>query len=174
MILDTNQCETQTFSTMKKLILGLSLILLSVATWAQPAQQQNRQPRFDPQKFQQMMEFELAKAAELTADEAKAFFPLYNELRKKQRDMGMQIYQLKANAPTDSKGAATAVNKINTLKVEMAELEQEYYKRIMKVVPANKIIKVMRAEDNFHRRMVQNNRGRQTGKPSRQFQHPQR
>ena len=147
MILDTNQCETQTFSTMKKLILGLSLILLSVATWAQPAQQQNRQPRFDPQKFQQMMEFELAKAAELTADEAKAFFPLYNELRKKQRDMGMQINQLKANAPTDSKGAATAVNKI---------------------------IKVMRAEDNFHKRMVQNNRGRQTGKPGRQFQHPQR
>ena len=174
MILDTNQCETQTFSTMKKLILGLSLILLSVATWAQPAQQQNRQPRFDPQKFQQMMEFELAKAAELTADEAKAFFPLYNELRKKQRDMGMQIYQLKANAPTDSKGAATAVNKINTLKVEMAELEQEYYKRIMKVVPANKIIKVMRAEDNFHKRMVQNNRGHQNGRSGRQLQHPQR
>ena len=159
---------------MKKLILGISLILISVATWAQPAQQQNRQPRFDPQKFQQMMENELAKAAELTVDEAKAFFPLYNELRKKQRDMGMQIYQLKANAPTDSKGAATTVSKINTLKVEMAELEQEYYKRIMKVVPANKIIKVMRAEDKFHQRMVQNTRGRQSNRPGNQFRRPQR
>ena len=56
----------------------------------------------------------------------------------------------------------------------MAEVEQEYYKRILKVVPANKVIKVMRAEDNFHRRMVQNNRGRQVNGPGRQHQRPQR
>ena len=45
----------------------------------------------------------------------------------------------------------------------MAKLEQDCYKRILKVIPAEKVLKVMKAEDDFHRRMVQGSRRR--GKP---------
>ena len=154
---------------MKKLLLSLSVILISLATWAQGPQQHNGQPPFDPQKFQQMVENELSKAAGFTPDEAKAFFPLYNEMRNKQREMGRQIFQLKAQANTDTKKSAEVVNKIYSLKVEMAQQEQSYYKRILKAVPAEKVLKVMRAEDDFHRRMVQNQRRRHPEGPDRQL-----
>lgn len=46
----------------------------------------------------------------------------------------------------------------------MAQLEESYYKRILKTVPAEKVFKVMSAEDDFHRRMVQGQRGGKWGK----------
>lgn len=153
---------------MKKLILSLSFILISMLAWSQGPQQPKGQPQFDPQKFQQMVENEISKAVGFTPDEAKAFFPLYNEMRDKQREMGRQIFQLKAQANTDTKKSAEVVNKINSLKVEMAQQEQSYYKRILKVVPAEKVLKVMRAEDDFHKRMVQKQRGRHQQGPGRQ------
>ena len=160
--------QSTTTTIMKKLLLSLSFIIFSIATWAQAPQQHNGQPPFDPQKFQQMVENELTKAADFTSDEAKAFFPLYNERRNKQREMGRQIHQLKKQANTDSKKSAEVVNKIYSLKVEMAQVEQSYYKRILKVVPAEKVLKVMRAEDDFHRRMVQNQRDRHPDGKGRQ------
>jgi hypothetical protein len=37
----------------------------------------------------------------------------------------------------------------------MSKLESDYYKRIIKVVPPEKVLKLMRAEDGVYRRMVQ-------------------
>lgn len=145
--------------TMKKFLMTLLLVAAGLCASAQPNGQKG-QPLFDPQKFQQMVEESLTKAAGLTADEAKAFFPLYNDMRERQRKMGVQIYELKKNAKGDAKSCTEAIQKINQLKVEMAEVERDTYKRILKVVPAEKVFKVMKAEDDFHRRMVQGPRNR--------------
>lgn len=145
--------------TMKKFLMTMFVVAVSLCALAQPNGQKG-QPRFDPQKFQQMVEESLTKAASLTADEAKAFFPLYNEMRERQCKMGVQIYELKKNVKGDAKSYAEAIQKINQLKVDMAEVERDTYKRILKVVPAEKVFKVMKAEDEFHRRMVQGQRNR--------------
>lgn len=150
---------------MKKIFLCLLLTATTMGLWAQP---QQGQPRFDPQKFQEMVEASLTQAAGLTTDEAKAFFPLYNEMRAKQREMGKQIYELKKNAKGDAKAYAETIQKINQLKVDMAVVEQNFYKRVVKDVPAEKVFKVMKAEDDFHRRMVQRQRGRRGNGPNGQ------
>ena len=106
-----------------------------------------------------MVEASLAKTACFTPEEAKAFFPQYNEMRERQRKMGVQIYELKKNTKSDAKSCSESILKINQLKVEMAEVERDFYKRIVKVVPADKVYKVIKAEDDFHRRMVQGQRG---------------
>lgn len=143
---------------MKKIFLCLLVVMSSMCLWAQPGQK--GQPQFDPQKFQEMVEASLTQAAGLTPDEAKAFFPLYNEMRAKQREMGKQIFELKKNAKGDAKAYAETIQKINQLKVDMAVVEQSFYKRIVKTVSAEKVFKVMKAEDDFHRRMVQRQRNR--------------
>lgn len=133
--------------------------------------------KFDPQKFQQMVEGQLTKDAELTMDEAKAFFPLYNEMREKQRAIGEQIHRLKKEQTADEKTCAEKVTRIKQLQVDMAKLEQDYYKRILKVIPAEKVLKVMKAEDDFHRKMVQGSRRREKsgGNPEgrREYRSPQ-
>jgi len=142
---------------MKKILLTMFMMVLSMASWAQ--NYGNGQPRFDPDKFQQMVEQSLAKAACLTPEESKVFFPQYNAMREEQRKMGAQIYELKKNVKNDAKSYSAAILKINQLKVDMAEVEQNFYKRILKSVPAEKVFKLIKAEDDFHRRMVQGQRG---------------
>lgn len=133
--------------------------MVAMSIFAQPARQ-NREPQFDPQKFQQMVEEELTRTAELTPEEAKAVLPLYTEMRQKQRELGKKVAELKKTCGSDEKANADAVNKICNLKVDMAELERSYCKKMLKVLPAGKILKLMRAEDEIHRKMVQRSRPR--------------
>ena len=142
---------------MKKLLILTLMVAWPFMSWAQALERGER--RFDPEKFQKMVEESLTKAASLTPEEAKIFFPIYNEMRQKQRETGKQIHQLKKAPGTDEKSYAETVTKINQLKVEMAKIEQDFYKRVLKEVPAEKVFKVMCAEDDFHRRMVQGRKG---------------
>ena len=144
---------------MKRTILLTLMVLAALSGWAQP-QEPHGERHFDPAKFQQMVEESLTKAASLTPEEAKVFFPLYNEMRQKQREMGKKMHELKNKPMTDGQKCSETILKIKQLQVDMAELEQSYYKRMLKTVPPEKVFKVMKAEDDFHRRMVQGQRGK--------------
>lgn len=153
---------------MKHFLISAMLAVMPLLAWAQPQGQPKDGPRFDPQKFQQMVEETLTKAGGLTDDEAKAFFPLYNEMRGKQREMGRQMRDLKRGTPADTRAT---ILKIKHLQVEMAELEQTYYERFLRIVPPEKLFRMMQAEDDFHRRMVQGDRrreGKHGGRPRQQ------
>ncbi|MCR5820671.1 MAG: hypothetical protein K6F94_06990 [Bacteroidaceae bacterium] len=117
--------------------------------------QDQKSPRFDPQVFRQHMERTLTKEAGLTPDEAAAVFPIYNEMREKQRNLGEQIRTIKCQTHADEKEAYKAVIKIKQLQTDMAETEESYYKKMCKTIPASKVMKMMLAEDNLHRRMIQ-------------------
>ena len=144
----------------------ITLIWLVPVVGAAQPQGPKGDRHFDPQKFQQMVEQSLTKAANLTQEEAKVFFPLYNEMRSKQREMGKQIHQLKKDCKGDAQGCASTILRIKKLQVEMAVVGQNYYQRMLKVIPPEKVFKVMEAEDDFHRRMVQGQRSKpRDGKP---------
>lgn len=144
---------------MKRLILSLIVVVCAATLWAQPEPPQ-RQRHFDPVKFQQMVEEQLTKAADLTSEEAKAFFPLYKEMRGKQRELQKQMRELKRATPADEKDCVEKVTQVKTLQVEMATVEKDYYKRFCTVIPASKVLLVMKAEDEFHRRMIQGARNK--------------
>lgn len=147
---------------MKRLTILALMALFTMSLMAQQNSEQGK-PRFDPKEFQQRMEEALTRQAELTPDEAKAFFPIYKEMKEKQRGIGVQIHQLKTQCKPDEAAYTAAITKIKQLLVESAQLEQSYYRRLLEVVPASKVFKVMKAEDDFHRRMVQGQRGRRGG-----------
>ena len=149
---------------MKKIVLTVLMALFTISLSAQTPEP--GRPRFDPKEFQQRMEVELTRQAGLSADEAQVFFPLYKEMKEKQRNISRQIHELKMQCKQDDDAAcASAIARIKQLQVESQQMEQTYYKRLVDAVPASKVFKVMKAEDDFHRRMVQG------GKRDRQREH---
>lgn len=132
----------------------IMMMAMLTGTLAQPPR-----GRFNPKEFRAHLEEYVSKEAGLTASEGKAFFPLFHEMKEKQRKIQDEIFRLKRNSPAcnaNDKEFANAIQKIKNLEVEKAETEEEYYKKMCKAISARKVFLAMQAEDKFHRRMINN------------------
>ena len=79
-------------------------------------------------------------------------------MKDKQRKLQHEIFLLKKNAPDSNasdKDFAIVIQKIKDLGAEMAGLEVTYYKKMCKAVSPRKVYAAMRAEDKFHRKMLE-------------------
>lgn len=137
---------------MKKFIV---LLMMSLTLIPATAQQPNGR-RFNMEEFKARAIKYLTQKACLTQDEANAFFPIYEEFKTKQRDIQKQIQQLKKDSPNNNDEAEKSVIRIAELNKECSSLEVTYYKKICKIIPAQKFLKIIHAEDEFHRNMVRN------------------
>lgn len=141
---------------MKKIILLLLLFLAPCTLHLAMAQHQRG--KFNPEEFKARLENYVTSEAGFSQDEAQAFYPIYFEMKDKQRQLQRKIFWLKKNAPCDNaddKDFAIAIQKIKDLGVEMAQLEVTYYQKMCKVVPPAKVYRAMCAEDRFHRKMLE-------------------
>ena len=144
---------------MKQKLLSFCLLFFSITMMAQ----QQQQGKFNPQEFKAKLESYVTAEAGFTQAEAQAFYPIYFEMKGKQRGLQRQIFQLKKNAPQTGadKDYAIIIQKVKDLGVEMAKLEVNYYKKMCAVVPPQKVYKAMCAEDQFHRKMLEGFGGQQ-------------
>lgn len=151
---------------MKKSTLILLLILLPLGILAQnhaPKGHHGQRRHFNKEEFRQRAESYITQEASLTENEAKVFFPIYNEYKDKQRQIHMSIHKLKRDAPEqgNEKAHKECLLKIARLNAEVAGLDSIYYKKICQVISAEKFYKILGIEDRMHRKMLQNyNRGR--------------
>lgn len=119
-----------------------------LATLVCVAQDNNR---FDPKRFEAELEQYIVTNAGLSPDEASRFFPLYREMRRKQRALFSEDkFFHHVNSDSD-KDCAEAIRKHDANDIEMKEIIQEYHNKFMKVLPASKVYKIIVAEDKFHR-----------------------
>ncbi len=150
---------------MKRLFLFLSLSLLLTGAMAQ----KNDHQRFNPEEFRAKLEKHITKEAKLTPAEVEKFFPIYREMKSKQREKAMQAQALKRKHPASDatdKDYSNVVTKIAALDIEVAKIEEEYYKKLCKVVSPKKVYAAILADDDFNRRMVQHfNEGPRKKKP---------
>ena len=152
---------------MKRISILLVFALASALTFAQnngDITMSGGAHGFNKQEFRQRMQGFITKEANLTEEEAKAFFPIYNEYKDKQRQIHMSIGKLKKNATqnNDEKAYEKCLMEMAELNAEMAGLDSIYYKKICKVISAEKFFKILNIEDRMHRKMLQNyNRHRQ-------------
>ena len=133
------------------------IILICTAMSVSFALAQQGRGKFNPQEFKAKLESYVTREAGFTQNEAQAFYPIYFEMKGKQRGLQRKIFQLKQNASTantsDNDYAAT-IQKIKDLGVEMAQLEVTYYKKMCKAISPKKVYLAMLAEDEFHRQML--------------------
>ena len=121
------------------------------------AQSQQR-GKFNPEEFKAKLESFVTSEAGFTPCEAQAFYPIYHEMKAKQRQLQRRIFRLKNNVPAENaadKDFALVIQKIKDLGVEMAQLEVNYYKKMCNAVSPQKVYKAMCAEDKFHRKMLE-------------------
>lgn len=120
--------------------------------------QQPKRGKFNPEEFKAKLECFVTSEAGFTPEEAHAFYPIYHEMKGKQRQLQRSINRLKRNAPGNDASDnefASIIQKTKDLSVEMAQLEVSYYKKLCNTVSPKKVYKAMCAEDIFHRKMLE-------------------
>lgn len=149
---------------MNRIFIAMIALMLSVAAGAQEKADSNR-PQFSPEKFHSELEQFIVREACLTPEESTQFFPLYEEMRSKQRGVFDRMRRLNRVKPADEERCREVIIELDNLEIEAKQIEQTYHNKIMTIMPASKLFDAIKAENRFHRRMLRkyNREQRETG-----------
>jgi hypothetical protein len=118
---------------------------------------QHERWKFNPEEFRAKLEEFITKKAEFASTEAQSFFPIFHQMKEEQRKLQKEIFTLKRIpkdvSPTE-KEYSNKIQQICELNTKMAQIQENYYKKLSKAVPAQKVYKAMLAEDIYHRMML--------------------
>ena len=112
---------------------------------------QQRPPKFDPVRFEAELEQFITTEAGLSPQEASAFFPLYREMQKKQRVIFDEMKRNRHVDINDNAACRESIEMHDKMEIQIKELQQQYHSKFMKLLPATKVLSIIRAENNFHR-----------------------
>ena len=124
----------------------------------------NRIGQFSPTEYWNQQKAFFTEKAGLTEDEANAFFPLYNELQQKKRELNREARRISRQEGQTEEQARKALDAIADANIKIAQLERDYLDKFEKVLPASKILKVQNAEEQFNSQIlkdIQQSRGHQ-------------
>ena len=141
---------------MKK-ILFASLLLLLTAVTASAQERPIKKPHFSPEEFQAKQKAYITEKADLTDQEAEAFFPLFFELQKKKFELERNVrkdFKKERNEKMTEEECRNFVYKMADTKIEIAKLEREYTEKYLKVLPPCKLRRVQHAEGSFQRDLM--------------------
>ncbi len=110
------------------------------------------QHKFDPEKFRAELHRYIVAEAQLTPAEEKKFFPLYDEMRDKQRALHKKTRAIRKQNPTSESACRSAIVQRDNLEVQMREIERTYHQKFFKVLPATKVYQILVAEEKFQKR----------------------
>lgn len=114
-----------------------------------------RRGKFNPKEYFRKMEIFITQEAGLTQDEAKAFFPVFRDTKKKQRQMSRRIHEKMRSInkqPLSERQYDRLLGEIQELHLQEAKLQNESLKKWRKILPASKVLKVLKAENEFCRK----------------------
>ena len=114
---------------------------------------QGQRPPFDPKRFEADLEQYITTHASLTPQEASKFFPVYRQMMKKQRALFDEMRRLRMINPKDNEACEEAIRKQDELDIQIKQLQQEYHGRFLMMLPANKVLSIIKAEEKFHRQI---------------------
>ncbi|MBO4841612.1 MAG: hypothetical protein J5524_11025 [Bacteroidaceae bacterium] len=137
----------------KSLLFILFLLCTTLTVLAQP-----ERGKFNPDEFRAKLEEFITKKADFSNTEAQTFFPIFHKMKEEQRTLQGEMFKLKRDRSEENnlseKDYANKIQRISELNVKMAQIQESYYKKMYKAVPAQKVYKAMLAEDIFHRMML--------------------
>ena len=142
---------------MKKFITLSLLLMMTIMVNAQDHK------RFSPEKFEADLRCFITKEASLTPQEADKLFPVFREMREKQREIYEKMRKLGMNKASDDEACKQFIIEYDKLNLELGQLDVTYHKKMIRMIPASKVYEVMKAEKRFHRQMMKGwqRRGRQ-------------
>ena len=135
---------------MKKFVSILCLLLFSMTFSLTISGQRPR--KFDLQQFEKQLHQYIATEAGLTPGEAAAFFPLFDEMQRKQRLLFEKMRVYMHTNTDDNKASLKAIQAMDNNDLEIKKLQKEYHQEFCKVLPAGKVLQILKADDKFHRK----------------------
>lgn len=144
----------------------------SICTSAQEQQQNREEGKFDREAFEAKRNAFITAEMNLTPEEAAAFIPLCDELRKKKFEAGQACRKLsreikRKETPTDQEYLA-AIDECTCAHEKEGQLEKEYYERFKQILPAEKLYRYREAEYKFARHFMKDQeRGREHNRHGR-------
>jgi hypothetical protein len=109
----------------------------------------------------------LTTELKLTSNEAEKFWPVYNTFDDKQfelRHQKMKSFMRKMNDETldkmSEKEATAFLNQMESTEEEIFSLRKNFIATLKGIIPATKIIKLRKSEEDFNRKLLQQYRDR--------------
>ena len=129
------------------------LMILMLCTFGVANGQHKKRPPFNPAKFEADLEQFITVNACLSPSQAASFFPVYRQMMKKQRALFDEMRRLRMINPKDNEACEEAIRKQDELDIQIKQLQQEYHGRFLMMLPANKVLTIIKAEEKFHRQI---------------------
>jgi Spy/CpxP family protein refolding chaperone len=156
---------------MKKYIfLLITLFITSLTSFAQDGPLRER----FKQKKEQVKSLKVAfitNELNLTPDEAAKFWPLYNAFEDKQQEIRKQKMKAFMDRKDDNsidklseKEAATMLSQMESTEEELYQLKKKFIANLKGVLPATKILKLKKAEEEFSKKLLQQYRDKKIGR----------
>ena len=129
------------------------LMILMLCTFGVANGQHRKRPPFNPAKFEADLEQFITVNACLSPSQAASFFPVYRQMMKKQRALFDEMRRLRMINPKNNEACEEAIRKQDELDIQIKQLQQEYHGRFLMMLPANKVLSIIKAEEKFHRQI---------------------
>ena len=133
--------------------------IIALLTFVMSLAQAQKPKHFDPERFQRDLEQFIATQACLSPAESAEFFPIYREMRNKQWAYFATERRLRHIDTSDNQACAEAISKRDAGDLELKRIQQTYHEKFMTILPASKVYLIIKAEDNFHRRLFKQSNG---------------
>lgn len=135
---------------MKKLF--ILLIFISATLSGTMAQEHKGPKRFSPEQFRQKQREFITEKAQLTQEEADAFFPIFFELQKEkfriEHEARSKVIKERGQKLTDEECKALLLHTAEA-RIKTVELEKEYLTKYLNAVSPKKLLDIQRAEHAF-------------------------
>jgi Spy/CpxP family protein refolding chaperone len=154
----------------KYTFLLITLFITSLTSFAQDGPLRER----FKQKKEQVKSLKVAfitNELDLTPDEAAKFWPLYNAFEDKQQEIRKQKMKAFMDRKDDNsfdklseKEAATMLSQMESTEEELYQLKKKFIANLKGVLPATKILKLKKAEEEFSKKLLQQYRDKKIGR----------
>lgn len=155
---------------MHRTIIILITMVMSVPAFAQPHGQMRGRTGIEQVEAEKIAFF--TKYLELTPDQAKEFWPVYDDFQNRrvliiQERQNLTRYFGQNSANMDEKEAGEIADRYIGLQVQETALAQEYHDKFKKVLPASGVMLLYQAENEFRNQLLRRlrlGRGQEEGR----------
>lgn len=125
--------------------------LVAFTAMAQPGGGK-RPGNFNPKEFEAKLEQYIATEAGLSPSEAAKFFPLYRQMRDKQKTYFDTMRRYRFVDINDQRASKNAIEEMDKADIMLKKIQSDYHQKFMRILPPGKVLKIIKAEDKFHRK----------------------
>lgn len=142
---------------MKSLTCTLIALFGFLLLQAQPPDRPGRMDRPDPKMEKRVESMRIAfitNELELTPEESQAFWPVFNEMKAREKALREEMRPRKPFEEMSDEEAEALLDNQMKMEEREAAIRREYTEKFRKILPASKVVRLQQAEGEFRRRLV--------------------